>query len=317
MANVKRELISLFKLSLKTSLNLFKVMVPVIIIVRILSEYNLIVEISRPLGPLMELVGLPAKCGLIWGMTMMNNIYGGIIVFSSIDVGTLTVAQTSVLAIMMLIAHSLPVEIAIAGRLGARMLFNFLLRFVGSFVFAFILNSLYSHFHLFQDVAVPILEKSLAKKDLQTWALGEMSKLLMIFILIYSLFILISILKKIKVISIINHLLTPLMRLVGINESSSLLAVIGLILGLTYGSGLIMEEVDSGRVSKKDAFFLICFMGYCHALVEDTFLVLLMGAEIFGVLIFRVLIGFSLLYLLMVFSRLSNSRLQNKFLWKS
>ena len=99
----------------EVSYTLFKLMIPVIIVVKILEELGGIEILSSILAPLMHWVGLPETMGLVWATTILTNIYAGLLVFVTFNAETpLTVAQVSVLGGMMLIAHGLPVEAAIA-----------------------------------------------------------------------------------------------------------------------------------------------------------------------------------------------------------
>ncbi|NMC48238.1 MAG: hypothetical protein GYA47_02220, partial [Desulfovibrio sp.] len=52
--------------AVRISLDLYKIMIPVIIGVKILKELDLISLLAVPLSPLMELTGLPADMGLVW-----------------------------------------------------------------------------------------------------------------------------------------------------------------------------------------------------------------------------------------------------------
>ncbi|WP_315982760.1 hypothetical protein [Aliamphritea spongicola] len=60
---------------------LFKLTLPVIIVVKILEEMGAIPYISALLEPLMLLVGLPENMGIVWTTTMITNIYGGMLIF--------------------------------------------------------------------------------------------------------------------------------------------------------------------------------------------------------------------------------------------
>ena len=60
------------------------------------------------------------------------------------DVGW-TQAQVTILGTLMLLAHSLPVEIRIAQRAGCRLITQLLLRIGGAIVLAILLNQLYRY----------------------------------------------------------------------------------------------------------------------------------------------------------------------------
>ena len=66
-----REVYSFFRVlvreTLKTSWVLFRIMIPVSIIVKMLQELDLIKYIGIALYPLMKYVGLPGEMGFVWG----------------------------------------------------------------------------------------------------------------------------------------------------------------------------------------------------------------------------------------------------------
>ena len=115
--------------TVQISLTLFRIMIPIIIAVKILQEFGAIAAVGKVLSPVMRIVGLPGSMGLVWATAILSNIYTGIIVFVSVSANeSLTVAQTTVLATMMLVAHNLPIELRIAQKAGARLRFMGLLR---------------------------------------------------------------------------------------------------------------------------------------------------------------------------------------------
>lgn len=102
---------------LSTFFELLKIMLPVMLLVRLGDIYGLTDALGRGLAPLMGLVDLPAEAGLIWAITILTSLYGGVGAFVSLQPDMqLTIAQVSVLSTLMLFAHALPVEQAIVRR---------------------------------------------------------------------------------------------------------------------------------------------------------------------------------------------------------
>ncbi len=131
--------------TVQISLTLFRIMIPVIIAVKILQQFGAVAALGEILSPVMRIVGLPGSMGLVWATTILSNIYTGIVVFVSVSANeSLTVAQTTVLGTMMLVAHSLPIELRIAQKAGARLRFMGLFRMGGAFVLGWALFRLYS-----------------------------------------------------------------------------------------------------------------------------------------------------------------------------
>ena len=269
---------------------LLKIMIPISIIVKILEEYGLIEIIGENLSPAMGVVGLPGEFGLVIATAMIANLYGALVVFFTLSLQyTYNVAQVTILACMMLIAHTLPIEVRIAQKAGVRLWYTLALRILGAFTFGFILNIIFSSFNLFQNENILIWKPSYTDPTLAQWALTQVGYYLMIFLIILGLMILIRVLKKTGALDRLNNFLKPGLNFLGMSKNAAILPIIGLTLGLAYGGGLIVKEAKSKLISKKDLFLSLSFMGLSHSLIEDTLITLAIGASIFGILIGRVL----------------------------
>ena len=88
----------------------------------------------------------------------------------------------------------------------------------------------------------------------------------------------------------------------GIGGSAATITVIGLVMGLAYGGGLILHDVQKGKVGPRDVFSAISLMSLSHALIEDTLLMYLIGATLWGTFVGRLV--FSLI-VVAVLSRLA------------
>ena len=116
--------------SIRVFVGLLKIMLPISIVVRMLQQTNVIEYLGETLGPLVLLVGLPPEAALVWVNTLITNIYGGMITFHALGLGnTLSIAQTSVLCQLMLVAHTFPIELTVARKAGIPLLSMFLWRF--------------------------------------------------------------------------------------------------------------------------------------------------------------------------------------------
>ena len=273
-------------------------MIPISILVKILQETGLIVYIGKGLAPLMSVMGLPGEMGLVWASTMIGNMYAGIIVYFSMGID-LTVAQISVLATIILIAHTLPIELAITHKAGVKAGAAFLFRFLLGFVAGVILFQIYNIFNLYQNIPTGI-EKIVSiseKASLGTWALGELKNYAIIFCYITGLIIIMDILKRIGVIEIINRLFSPVLKFLGIGKEVIPITVIGMTLGLAYGGGLIINEVKQTQLQPRNVLYALMLMSLFHSIIEDSLLMIAIGASISGVFVFRFVFTLIIMYL--------------------
>ncbi len=272
------------------SSTLFKLMIPVLIVVKLLEEAGAIPYISRVLEPLMVLVGLPESMGLVWATTLLTNIYGGMIIFFSLaPQENLTVAQVTVLAGMMLIAHALPVEVRIAQKTGVRVAVNLLTRMVGAVLFGLLLHYIYSLGAWLQAPAPLLWEPPRMDDTWLAWVVAQLESLGIIVLIISALLTLLKVLRLLGIERLLIWLLRPVLRLLGIGPAATSITIIGVTLGLAFGGGLLIREAQAGHVSRRDVFAAITLLSLSHSVIEDTLLVLLLGADISGVLWMRLL----------------------------
>jgi hypothetical protein len=310
---------SLLKDAASASWEMFKVMIPVIIAVKVLQELGLIAYLAWPLKPLMGLVGLPAEMGLVWATAIVNTTYAGLIVFLSLAADNpLTAAQATVLAVLILVAHALPMESSIARRSGARFLFQCVVRLAGAFTLGWLLNTIYTVTGTLQEPATVLFRtdpQAMTDPSLATWAVDQGINLLSIFGVILALLVMMRLFTALRIVEFMNWLLRPVLKLIGIGTKASAITVIGLTMGLSYGGGLIINESRKGNVGKEDVFYSLTLMGLCHSLIEDTLLLALIGGHVSGIfwgrLIFAVL---AVAGIVQIVRRLP-ARIQNTYLW--
>lgn len=285
MAELFQAAKDLFVDSVKVCLDLFKVMIPIIIAVKILKETGLIQYFAIPLEPLMELVGLPAQTGLVWATALINNLYGGIVVYLALipDMPPLTVAQVTVMCTMMLIAHGLPIEAKITQKCGVSFWGQVIIRFSGALACGALMNLFFNTFNLYTQPAAIHWNVAAEDPSVLAWMWGETVNLGAIFCIILALMGFMRILNKIKITDLLIKLLGPVLKLIGIGKDAATITIFGLTMGIVYGGGLIIHEAKTGNLSKRDIFSAVTLMGLCHSLIEDTLLMMLIGAHFNGV----------------------------------
>lgn len=285
-ASLRLTAVNLSKEIYDVCLLLFKLTIPVIIAVKILEELGAIPYISALLSPLMLLVGLPQSMGIVWTTTLLTNIYGGMLLFFQLAPNeNLSVAQVTVLSSMMLIAHSLPLELRITQKAGMRFAFSLLLRLVAALILGALLYHIYRLGGWLQDPVELIWQpENTGPQSLDMWLISQIKGLGMIVIIVSALLSLLRLLRWLHIERLMIWLLQPLLRLMGIGRQATSLAIVGVTLGLSFGGGLLIKEAQSGNVSPKDCFSALCLLSLCHSIIEDTLLVLTMGADLSGVL---------------------------------
>ncbi|MDD5009398.1 MAG: hypothetical protein PHU49_04680 [Syntrophorhabdaceae bacterium] len=84
----------------------------------------------------------------------------------------------------------------------------------------------------------------------------------------------------------------------GISQNGFIPLVTGVIIGLTYGAGVIIHSIRTSNVGKKEAFLILLFLSICHAMIEDTLIFVVIGANGFILIAFRFVLAIILTYII-------------------
>lgn len=288
---------------------LVRVVIPAMIVVRVATDLGLVAVFSRWLSPVMAAIGLPGQSALVWATALLTNLFAGVAVFLQIASPDLwTTAQVSVLGLMMLFAHAMPIEAAVARMTGLPLWYSCVLR-IGTAIFAGYLSTVVLQgFDVLQGPADFGFsgQETAHDSSLATWALAQGKTLLFIYIIILAMTVVLDLIQATGLDRVIAKLLAPFFRLLGCRTTASDMTIVGLTLGLSYGAGMMVEEARSARVDAYDRTSVLSFLSLSHSLIEDTLVVGLMGGAL------SVLLGVRLLFTFAIVAILRFSRV---FLW--
>lgn len=76
----------------------------------------------------------------------------------------------------------------------------------------------------------------------------------------------------------------------------------GILFGISYGAGVLIPQAQSGELSRKQVFLIALFLCLCHAIIEDTLLFVLLGANPWIVVLTR---SIAALIIVAIFARSS------------
>lgn len=292
-----------------TSWELIRITIPVAIATKILEELGLISTLSIILEPVMGILGLPGALGLVWATAMLTNMYGGIAVFAALLPGLpLTGAQVTVLCSIMLIAHSLPLELSVSKRAGAGLLPILLIRLLGAMVYGFLLHRICKAFDIWQQPAVLLFKATAKSGGLLQWGLDQGQNLGLIVVVIFLIVVCMRLLRAIGFLGLLERGLAPLLPLFGMSHRAAPITVVGMIMGIGYGGALIIRETSTGKLTKEEVFNSMVLMGLCHGLVEDTLIMAAIGGKFAGILWGRIIFSVVVTYVMVWGARLLADR---------
>ncbi len=267
---------------------LSRIIVPIAILAKVLTDIGAIKAIAPVFAGLMGLFGLPPELAVAWVTGLLVGIWAGVtVVFTLMAPGTLTEADMTVFATLLLFAHALPVEQRIIQKAGPGLIASTAIRIVGGIVYALILH------HIFRAtgwLAAPIDPLWLPEEEAGGWlsfALDLAKTLAAMFVILFVLTWAIEGLKHFGAMAYVDRALSPLFRLVGIGREAASFTTIGMLLGVAFGGGLIIREARRGTIPPRQIFLSCAFMGLAHGVIEDTFVVAAAGADVTSVLLGR------------------------------
>jgi len=280
-----------YKSTLKSSLSsgwiIIKLIIPIYIIADILYYYNTLSHIAFLVEPFTSILGLPAETSLAIISGMFLNVYGAVAFAAPLE---LTIHQWSILAVFIGICHSLPVEGVIMKKIGLGNIYSYSLRIIAGFVVAYITYLIPSSWFE-ATLSDAVFEKSTYTSFyelLRGSIYGAIELTIKVILLITALIFLMEFIKTRKFIIQSQK-----------NVSKGFSITVGVILGITYGAGILIKEVQSGNISKEDIFYIGTFLMICHAIIEDTLLFVIFGADFTIVVAIRTVAAIIISYILL------------------
>lgn len=282
-----------FTPALKTSLWLLRIMLPISLLMQLLQYYGVIAWLAQWMNPVFELIGLPGASAIAFMTSAGVTTYAGLAVMLSMH---LTMRQATIIAIMSLICHALPLESAVVKRVGSQPIKMALLRIIGAFAAAVYLNLVLPDMpETFGGMETLVTANTLTDV-LTAWSLSSLKLSLMILGLIYALMIIQRIMEKYGLIAKLTAPLRPLMLFFGLPENSAYLWLVGNILGISYGSAAMLSLEESGQISKSEANDVNYHLIMNHSMLEDTMVFATQGISALWILSTRILFALILVW---------------------
>ena len=276
----------------RTCIWLLKITVGVSFAILFLKYFNILPWISGLLSPLFNVLGLPGEAALPFVTGYFVNVYAAISVAVSID---LDVRALTILSTMVLCAHNMITETAVQKKTGTSAVRIIIIRSLSAFTLAFLLNMVLPGEAMSQLSGGDVSHAGFMVM-FKEWAVSTFGVVIKMTTLIYTLAIVQKILAEYGVIRWVSKFLRYFLAIFGLPAKTSFLWIVANTLGLAYGAAVMMEEVGSGKLGKRDVDLLNTHICISHSNLEDLMLLSAMGGIWYVLLLSRWAASFVLVW---------------------
>jgi len=299
---IKRIFRDSFKNSSKVAIMILKIFIPVSLLVTILKQYGIIDYIAPVFEPLTIILGLPADSGIVL-ITGFMNMFAGI---GSMAAFSFTARQLTIIAIVIGLSHALFVETAVLMKLGmARLRIAFFRMFIA------IITGMIMNLILPENVSGVVLNPymNVVVFSWLTTIKGIILTSVQMFVVLFAVTFGYNLVALWKYSGKLKSRIKFFPSSIGISERSFAPWFIGLIIGISYGAGLLFQISEKKKLPHKDLCLTTIFLIFCHAIIEDTLLFVVIGANIWWIIVTRIVLAFVIVKILSI------KDLYKKLLW--
>jgi len=272
---------------LKTTWTLGKIIFPITLLIVILQYTPVLPWVIDLVSPIMGIFGLRGDAAIPLVLGNALNLYAGIAGILSLE---LTVKEVFILAVMLSFSHTLFIEAGVALKVGVKLWVVLLVRFGLAAISAIVINLVWSggsdiaQYGMAPKVAaIPDGWFEIILLGLQKASFG----VLQLALVVIPLMVIIQYLKDKQYLQKFSQRLAPFTKVIGVESNASMTLVSGLVIGLAFGAGVMIQAVQEDGVSKKDATLVFIFLVACHAVVEDTLIFIPLGIPVFPLFLLR------------------------------
>lgn len=275
--------------SWKSTRWLLKLMIPISLAVTLMQHFGILAWIATWINPMFVHFGLPGESAVAFISGAAAGTYAGLAVMMSIP---LTMKQASILALMIALCHALPMECAVNKKTGSSFWNMAVIRIVMALLCAFTLNLLLPEIAGKYIYLGAEADSSLAEVT-TTWVLSQVKMSLMVMLIIFTLMVVQRMLEAYRLLDSLSRLLSPLMLFFGLPRHASYMWLVGNVLGISYGSAVMLELEERGLVTKDEANDVNYHLIMNHSMLEDT--IVFAATGISAILLVTTRVSFALL----------------------
>ncbi|MDP4290221.1 MAG: nucleoside recognition domain-containing protein [Bacteroidota bacterium] len=278
---------------MKTSWWLIKITIPVSLGVLLLDYYGILDIFARYTEPVFKHMGLPGVSAVVLITSIFTNVYSVVAVLTTLH---LPMREGMIIAFMCLVSHGFIIETAVLKKTGSSALRMILLRLICSFIIGWAMNLI-----LPGVASTAYISGNRSHGEFSaafySWLSSITRTTIKIIILVNVLLIFQKILETFGLIRLLERPLSPLLRIMGLPKKTTLSWIVAYLIGLAYGSAIMISLVEEGKLSKADADLLNHHIAVSHSQLEDPLLFLTLGYAIYWLIWPRIILAIIVVWL--------------------
>jgi hypothetical protein len=283
-------------------LKLMLIVAPVYTFVTVLKYTAAIKVFAEFMAPLMKHFGLPGEAALAVILGNVINLYAGLGAVTALKI---TTSQLTVLGLMLLLSHSQILETAVFFQIRAKWWLLWFIRLVLSVLAGVGLSRLIVK----SGPAGAADGERLAQMAQMHFAgigpaLGNWARGLLVdtgikmFLVLVAIFIVLELGRRYGLMEKTLRAIGSVTRFIGLKPESGMPWLAGNVFGIVFGAGVVIESAREGRLDAKQVTLVATFLALCHGLFEDTAIFLVLGANVFWILVPRIVLAVAVTWVL-------------------
>ena len=279
---------------LRAFIKLMTIVAPVYTAVTLLRYTPVIRIFAGWMAPMMKLFGLPGEAALAFIIGNVVNLYGGLGAVTALHISK---AQLTVLALMLLLSHSQILETAVFFQIRAKWWMLWAMRLLVSFTAGVGLSRLIVRPGAFSSAdAERIAEMAQTRftglgPAAEAWARGLADTGLKMLAVLVAIFTVLEWARRYDLLEKTLAGIGRVTRFMGLKQEAGMPWLAGNVFGVVFGAGVITETVREGGLDSKQVTLVATFLALCHGLFEDTAIFIVLGANLFWILVPRIVLA--------------------------
>lgn len=273
-------------------LKLMMMVAPVYTFITILKYTPVLATFARFMSPLMRYFRLPGEAAMAVILGNFINIYASLGAIAALKISG---SQLTVLSLMILLSHSQILETSVFFQIKAKWWLLWFIRLVLSFGSGIFVSRLIvpegSNYGTAGIDLSQLQQRFSFVPAFSSWFQGLSSTGIKMLLVLVGIFLVLELARRYGVLERMLSGLERVLQFMGYSRDAGMPWLAGNVFGIVFGAGLIVESVRESGLTPKQVTLVATFLALCHGLFEDTAIFIVLGANLFWIVVPRIVLA--------------------------